>query len=447
MKKLVVITLLLSFEIKMTMAQKQWSLEECVSYANDHNLPLKRQDVLIALENIDQEMALRERLPTIGGYFNGYSTFGSSQDVFGTIRRNDNFNSNMGINAEVALYQYNYLRNQAKKATLQVELETIEKEILKRDLTLKVVQSYLEVLLAQALVTAQDSAIGFSRQLLDKAQKSTAIGAIAPAVVFEAKANLAREKQQFQQNYKDAQQAKLLLAQYMNYADYHSLILYDTLLDAEIHKINVKEMMSTVVQQSFLNNPTLAKLDNQLLSLDVEAKIIKAAMYPSVSGSASLGTTYFNAFSGDGWLPVFTKTKNNFAQQLALTAVIPIFNKGKIRRQLQQVGLRKQEIEILSDFEKQQQRQILEKLYLDWKESREQYIISTEAYVATRQSLEYAKLSFIAGKISIYDVNTSKNHLIKSESAMIRAQYNTLFSLLLMHYHVSGKGQFSLFTP
>ncbi|WP_293927137.1 TolC family protein [Sphingobacterium sp. UBA6320] len=443
MKKLLLIILVFSWTIEAAWAQKRWSLADCVAYAIDHNLPIKRQDILVAIKNLDQEMARRERLPAVGGYFNGYSTFGHSQDVFGTIRRNDNFNSNMGINAEVTLYQYNYLRNQAKKATLQAEQEELEKGILRRDLTLKVVQSYLEVLLSQALVHAQDSAINFSLQLLDKAEKSTAVGATAPAVVFEAKANLAREKQQFQQYHKEAQQAKLTLAQYMNFTDYQSLIIYDPLLETEIFKTGIVKSQSDLIQTAFDNNPILAKLENQLLGLDVETKLIKAADYPLVKGSASLGTTYFNAFKSPGERPVFVQTKDNFAQQLAIAVTVPIFNKGKTKRQLQQLNLRKKEIGLFGDHEKQQQVQILEKLQLDWIESKQQYEISTEAFAATQESLAYSKLSFMAGKASIYDINTSKNNLIKSESEMIRARYNSLFSLLMLHYQVSGDIKFS----
>ncbi|WGQ13820.1 TolC family protein [Sphingobacterium faecium] len=443
MKNILLITLVFILGIEMTVAQKQWSLADCVTYATDHNLPIKRQDILVAIKNLDQEMARRDRLPAVGGYFNGYSTFGHSQDVFGTIRRNDNFNSNVGINAEVTLYQYNYLRNQAKKATLQAEQEELEKGILRRDLTLKVVQSYLEVLLSQALVHAQDSAINFSLQLLDKAEKSTAIGATAPAVVFEAKANLAREKQQFQQYHKEAQKAKLALAQYMNFTDYQSLIIYDPLLETEIFKTGIVKSQSDLIQTVFDNNPILAKLENQLLGLDVETKLIKATDYPLVKGSASLGTTYFNAFKSPGERPVFVQSKDNFAQQLAIAVTVPIFNKGKTKRQLQQITFRKQEIELLSDYEKLQQVQILEKLNLDWIESKQQYDISTEAFAATKESLEYSRLSFMAGKASIYDINNSKNNLIKSESDMIRARYNTLFSLLMLHYQVSGAIKFS----
>lgn len=443
MKKILVIALLLILGLRIAVAQKQWSLEDCVAYATEHNLPLKRQDVLVAIKNLDQEMAHRERLPAVGGYFNGYSTFGHSQDVFGTIRRNDNFNSNMGINAEMTLYQFNYLRNLAKKAKVEAQQEQLEKEVLRRDLTLKVLQSYLQVLLTQALVNAQDSAISFSSQLLDKAEKSTAIGATAPAVVFEAKANLAREKQQFQQYNQDSQQAKLTLAQHMNYADYSALNIYDSLLESEIFETGIKGSKSDLIQEALKHNPILIKLENQLSGLDIEARLFKAADYPMVKGSASLGTTYFNAFKSPNERPFLGQSKDNFAQQIALSVTIPVFNKGKTKRQLQQVNLRKQEIGLLSENEKLQQMQILEKLHLDWKENKLQYEISTEAFSATKESLEYSRRSFMAGKISIYDINNSKNNLIKSEAEMIRVRYNTLFNLLMLQYHISGDIKFS----
>lgn len=71
------------------------------------------------------------------------------------------------VNTELIIYPYNYFKNQAEKATVQAEQERIEKDVLIRDLTLKVIQSYLETLLSQSLVNAQGSAINFSIQLLD----------------------------------------------------------------------------------------------------------------------------------------------------------------------------------------------------------------------------------------------------------------------------------------
>lgn len=420
------------------LAQRPWTLQDCIDYAVAHNLPVKQQDIKAEIKLLDQEMALRERLPSVNGYANGYTTFGSSQDVFGTIRRNDNLNSNMGINAELTLYQYNYFRNQAKKAGSEAEQERIEKEILKRNLTVQLMEAYLQTLLAQALLVSQDSAMQFSQQLLDKAEKSTAVGATAVSVVAEAKANLAREKQQYQQYHKDRQQSLLKLAQLMNHPDYSSLRLAVpiTAQDPQ-HDSTFSEILS-LREEAYLHNPVFAKLQNQKDGLDLESKLIKAALFPTVKGSAGLGSTYFNAFKADNTRPFFVQSKDNFAQQLAVTVSVPIFNKGKTKRQLKQIDLNRQNIQLAADNEKFAQQHILDKLLLELEENKKQYGIAVEASRATAQSLDYTLRSFEAGKVSIYDVNTSKSNLIKAESETIRSKYNVVFNKMMLHYQIYG---------
>jgi len=420
------------------LAQQTWTLQDCIDYAVEHNLPIKQQEIKVAIKMLDQEMALRERLPNVNGYANGYTTFGSSQDVFGTIRRNDNLNSNMGINAELILYQHNYFRNQARKAASEAEQERIEKEILKRNLTVQLMEAYLQTLLAQALVVSQDSAMQFSKQLLDKAEKSTAAGATAMSVVAEAKANLARERQQYQQYHRDRQQSLLKLAQLMNYPDYSSLRLAAPItVNDPLHDSTFSEI-SNLREEAYLHNPVFAKLQSEKDGLDLEFKLIKAALFPTVKGSAGLGSTYFNAFKSENTRPFFVQSKDNFAQQLAVTVSVPIFNKGKTKRQLKQIEFNKQNIQLSADNERLAQQQILDKLLLELDENRKQYDIATEASTATTQSLDYTLRSFEAGKASIYDINTSKSNLIKAETEVIRSKYNVFFNQLMLRYQIYG---------
>lgn len=438
MKKTIGLSVLFVLMCVHVIAQKAWTLQECIDYAVVHNLPIKQQDVKAAIKELDQEMAIRERLPSINGYVNGYTTFGHSQDVFGTIRRNDNMNSNMGINSEITLYQYNYFRNQAKKAASEAEQERIEMEILKRDLTVRVMESYLESLLTKALVTTQDSAIRFSMQLLQKAEKSTAIGTTAQSVVAEAKSNLSRERQQYQQYHKELQKSVLKLAQLLNFVDYKKLILADPMLENDLSSYKVYPDLMSIREEAYLHNPTLNKYSGQIEQLAIESKLIKSALYPTVKGSASLGSTYFNAFKAPGERSFFIQSKDNFAQQLAVTVSVPIFNKGKTKRQLQQVALNRQAIELSSENEKLLHQQILDKLLLELEENKQLYTIAQEASAATGQSLMYTLRSFEAGKVSIYDINTSKNNLMKADTETIRAKYNVLFNQIMLQYQIYG---------
>ena len=230
----------------------------------------------------------------------------------------------------------------------------------------------------------------------------------------------------------------MALAQQMNYPDYNQLNIYDPQLGKDVFNKKIEIHKDYEVQSALAKNPIFLKYKSQLLELDIEDKIIKSGNYPLIKGSASLGTTYFNAFKANNTSPLFTQTKDNFAQQVAVAVTIPIFNKGKSKRLLQQNSLRKNEIDLLTQYEENQQIQMLQKVVIDYQENIKQYEISKEAFLATKESLEYSNLSFIAGKVSIYDVNNIKNNLIKTEAEMIRAKYNTLFSLLTHKYFITG---------
>ncbi|WP_312365625.1 TolC family protein, partial [Sphingobacterium sp.] len=164
----------------------------------------------------------------------------------------------------------------------------------------------------------------------------------------------------------------------------------------------------------------------------------KAALFPTVKGSAGLGSTYFNAFKAENTRSFFVQSKDNFAQQLAVTVSVPIFNKGKTKRQLKQIDLNRQHIQLAADNEKFAQQQILDKLLFELEENKKQYGIAVEASRATAQSLDYTLRSFEAGKVSIYDVNTSKSNLIKAESETIRSKYNVVFNKMMLHYQIYG---------
>ncbi|MGM1430859.1 hypothetical protein ACS126_16515 [Sphingobacterium lactis] len=78
-----------------------------------------------------------------------------------------------------------------------------------------------------------------------------------------------------------------------------------------------------LVQSVIAKNPIFLKHKRQLLELNIEDKIIKSSNYPVIKGSASLGTTYFNAFKASNTNPIFAQTKDNFAQQVAVAVTIP----------------------------------------------------------------------------------------------------------------------------
>ncbi|MCL7989225.1 TolC family protein [Sphingobacterium sp. lm-10] len=432
---LYVILFLLCTAQQNAFSQERWNLQRCIDSALLRNLDLAKQEREIELKKYELQIAKRERLPMVQGYGNLYANFGRAQDVFGNIQRNDNLNSNMGITAEIMLYNFDRLRNQARQAAVGVDREVLEKEILDRELTMRVVEAYFYLLMQIALVDSRDSAVMFSQHLYERAEKTTQIGTTSASELHEAKANLAREKQQLQRVIMDCELAQLQLIQLLQIEDHNHILFLPDELDFGVGwEISSLE---DLVLQSYQKQPSARRYVIWQQDLKLQEQVIKAGLYPTVTGAATLGTLYFNAFRQLMTDPFFFQTRNNFAQQLVLNLSIPIFDRGRTRSQLRQLHVRESQLRIENDIERLLIRQQIEKIYLDYKTNYQNKTYAEEARNDTQKALEFARTSFTAGQISIYELNTSRQNFIEAESELLKARYSMLFSLKMLQYQVN----------
>ena len=58
-------------------AQKVWSLEECINYALENNLQVKRQELNVQYNKNNYNQSYFNTLPNLNGQFNHGFTFGT----------------------------------------------------------------------------------------------------------------------------------------------------------------------------------------------------------------------------------------------------------------------------------------------------------------------------------------------------------------------------------
>jgi len=419
-------------------AQKRWTLDNCIEHALQHNLDIRHKTVDIALREQDWQMAKRERMPSVNGYTNIYSNFGHSQDVFGTIQRNDNLNSNMGITAEIILYNFGSLRNEIKKTQIDKNATELERLILERELTVKVIQGYLDLLLKQALVQARDSVVVHAERLYQRAKRTTEIGTTALADVYEAQAALARENQQLESAKIDVERARLHLAQLMLLEDEQSLEIMPIQVASTSLPVEVFDK-STVLETVYSHHPILQRFDTLARGMDIERRLIRGANYPTLKGSTSIGSTYFNPLRVAKKDNFFRQTQDNFAQQVALTASIPIFNKGQTKIQLKKLDLSKTQLLLEKEREQQEIRKQIQQLLFDFQSNQQQHKTAEEVMTHAEQAMLLAQKSYEAGRSSIYDYNNSRNQYIQAQNDWLQAQYSALFSYKMLLFQMTGQ--------
>lgn len=160
--------------------QKIWSLADCIDYAIEHNITVQKSilDKQTAVANYQQQK--NNRLPSVAGTINGSLSNGSAIDpVTSDFVDQQIFSNNMGVNAQMAIYQGGTLSLQIEKNELLVKQSELYIEETQNQITLSVLESYLQALYYFEGIKIAKNTIASSQEELQQAQKKFENGAIA----------------------------------------------------------------------------------------------------------------------------------------------------------------------------------------------------------------------------------------------------------------------------
>ena len=414
-------------------SQKKWTLQEAVDYAVKNNLQVVQNDYSRQLQEKNLQMAKREYLPSVSANIGNNASFGQAQDVFGSIRRNDNFNNSANVSSNILLYNNGRLEKTVRRSEYDLQASIYDVETIKNNISLQVAQQYLSVLLNKEIVQISQSALENADRLYKRAKITTDVGTTPLTVQYEAEANLARERQNLQNATINVERSLFALAQLLRLDDYRNFDVADVPLSGAIETPLAE--VQDFIERAYEQQPQLKAADFRIKAAEAQTEIIKTQFWPTITASAGLGTFYFNSLTMGGEENVFKQYGDNFSQQLGVNANIPIFNKGITKLQVEQSKINELVAKNTLEQQKQDVRQSVQKAAFDANANYQTYLAAVQAERSTRLAFEFAEKSYQAGRTTIYDLNTARNNLANAEGAIAQAKYNYIFSLKLLNFY------------
>ena len=442
MKRFAVLTLsLISF---VAFSQKKWSLEECVNYAVENNLQVIQNQYSKKSQDNSLQIAKREYLPSVSGNINNNATFGQGRDIFGNSNRNDNFSNSANVGADILVFNNGRLEKNIRKTEYDVQASQFDLERVKNDISLQIAQQYLSVLLNREITKISESALENADKLYKRAKITTEVGTTPKTVLAEAEAALAREKQNVKTAEINTNRSLFSLAMLLQLSDYKNFDIQDvplnSVLDAPLYSAE------NIVNQAYENQPQIKAAETRIKSAEAQTEITKTAFWPTVTANAGIGTSYFNSLVTNyagvdiNGNPIkesgfFKQYKDNFGQQLGLSANIPIFNKGITRLNVEQSKINEEIAKTTLQQQKQEVLQNVQKAQFDAESNYEAYLAAMEAEKSSRLALDFAEKSYEAGRTTIYDLNVARNNYANAQGSIAQAKYNYLFSMKLLNFY------------
>lgn len=427
-------------------SQKVWTLQESIDYATKHNLQVISNQYNEKLETHNLQIARNEYLPSVGGNMSNYLRFGQTQGFQGGIGRNDNFNNNLNISANLLIYNGGKLTKQIKKKEYDIAIAQHNTELVKNNITLQIIQQYLSILLNKEILKVNQSSVENAQRLYDRAKITTEVGTTARTVLAEAEASLSRERQKLKLAEIDIKRSLFALAQILQLKNYHNFDIEDL----EINEVvsNYPFSLEQVVEQAFSHHPQIKSAQSSIQSAETQTQIVKTAFLPTISLSAGVGTFYYNSLvtniTGIDAMGNAIKEKSlpkqywdNFYQQVGVAINIPIFNKGNTKIQVEQAKINEDIAKNNLEIQKQELLQKVQKVYFDMESHYQTYLSTQEAEKSTQLALDFAEKSYEAGRISIYDLHIARNNFINAKGSTIQAKYNYIFSKMMLEFYHS----------
>lgn len=411
---------------------QNWTLQQCIDTALLNNLSIQKLRNNVLVSEINVKTAKYDVLPSVnGGATHGYNwgqTIDPFTNEFATNRVQYN---NFYINSNVVLFSglQNYYGVKVKEVDYQSQL--LNQDIEERNLKMKVLASYMQVLLNNELFDVAIEQLNLTKIQKERMELLVEAENKPENSLLEIEAQIALDNYNITKAQNDLNYALLLLQQLLNvpYSEFFNILKIDSSLIFQINQ-----------DLTQINTPELQLSNLNIKKAELQIKTVKARYYPTLNLNGSLGSGYSEnrTFFTNGEFipkPFSDQFKENFYQSASISLNIPIFNKSTTRHQVQINQLELKQTLLDKEQQKIEVRNKLEQLRMDVSNAQAQYQSAESVYLATKKSFENRELEHENGKVTYSQLMEEKNRLFKAKSELIQARYLTLFKQLVYNVY------------
>ena len=418
-------------------SQKTWTSKEAVDQALIKNISIQQNKLSVKLAEKNVAIAKGNFLPNLNGSSSGNYNVGLSPDQTGILTNTNNFNGSLNLSSSGIIFNGFRNTNTYKQAQLGVESSLYDLKKIENDISLRVVNTYLNVLFAKENLEVASVQAAISKKQIEAAKARFEAGAIAKGELLNFQSTAANDLQSviLQENALDL--ALLNIAQLLQ----EPVKGFDVApIEVETPSVNLLYDNSTAVFQKTLDYmPEIANAKLAIENADFNIEIAKSAFLPTLSYNLGAGTSYFhqfnNLFPGQANSSFRSQFFDRFQYGAGISLNIPIFNRFQTKNRVAQSLINK-EVSVMSlESQKLILKQTIEQAFLDVKSGLKTFQAATISLTAQKEAFKNAQERYNYGTMTLFDFDLVRTRLVSAKSAMIRSKYDYVFKTKVLQFY------------
>lgn len=419
------------------LAQKVWTLEECINYAFENNIQIQQSRLQTQTAEVNLAQSKLDFIPSANASGSLGNSWGRAQSLSGLYMNQTTLTNNFGVNANIDVFNGFSKWNTLKKNQIDYESSRYQSEEMENNIALMLTQAYLTILFNHEMLAVAEEQLDVTKKQINRTEQLVEAGTLPKGDMLELKAQGASEE------------TNLISAQNtldLSYLDLKQILdlSADTDFDVDFPDLDVTKENNIIPSAQVYAKavdimPEIKAEELNLLSTEKSIQIAKASLYPSLSLSGGINTSYYSTAKDlitQSNIPYWNQLDQNTSEYISLNLNIPIFNSYAAQSQVKRAKIQSINQNFQLQLRKNELRKNIEQKYHDALAAYKTYNASRFSVESLQESFKYTEEKFNVGMVNSVDYSIAKMKLTQAESDLLRAKYDYIFKTKILDFYM-----------
>ena len=443
MKRVLFIIGIVLLNMQMALAQKQWTLQDCIDYAMENNITLMKSQLQKRTATEELKGAKAALLPTVSASTNqslGYQPWkdsGMSYVTNGTVNTKvdkTSYNGNYSLSGQWTVWNGGRNTNTVKLDEIAEQQADLQARETANSIQERIAQIFTQILYIDESVKVSEATLETAKKNEERGKEMVEVGKMSKADLAQLSAQRANDQYSIVESKSQLMNYKLQLKQLLEITDEEQFDVAIPEINDDVVMAEIPSMQS-VYEQALLSRPEIERLQLAIKRSDVNVSLAKAGWMPSGNLTGGV-TTSTNSLSGTDW---GSQMKSNVNSSIGLGVTVPIYdgrstktsvNKAKINQLQAQLDLLDQQKTLYSD---------IQQFWLNAWTNQEKYQAAKSSVESARQSYELLSEQFRLGLKNIVELMSGKDKLLSAQQNQLQSKYLTIYNQQMLKFYQNGE--------
>jgi len=420
-------------------AQKKWTLQECIDYALEHNITLKKSQLRKESATEDLKGAKAALFPTLNASTNqslGYRPWqesGTQLVTNGEVNAKVDkayYNGSYSLSSQWTLWNGKRNVNTVKLDRLAEQEAELQVEESANSIQQSIARVYSQILYTDESVKVMEEVAETSRKNEQRGREMVEVGSMSKADLAQLTSQRATDEYNLVVAQTNLAKYKLQLKQLLEITGEEA---FDIAMPSASDQQALADIpaLGSVYEQALLQRPEIKNAKLGIEASDIQLKIARAGHMPTVSLSGGVSTNSSSNNSKD-WNK---QIKTNFDAAAGVNVSIPIFDNRKARTAIRKARIQQEQAQLTLQSNQKTLYKAIESYWLE-AVSNQQKFRAAQATVASQQtSYDLLSEQFQLGLKNVVELMTGKANLLKAQQNRLQSKYTTILNQQLLRFY------------